>query len=77
MSGSCSCPRRRATPTAYETASERGLFREPGTGGIDLDAVLAALPDGFPGWILIEIDRTVLDPFESARACREWVERVS
>ena len=67
----------RATPTGYDEASGRGLFREPGTGGIDLDAVLAALPDGFPGWIIIEIDRTVMDPFESARACRAWVERVA
>jgi sugar phosphate isomerase/epimerase len=67
----------RATPTGYEEASERGLFREPGTGGIDLDAVLAALPDPFPGWVVIEIDRTVMDPFESARACRAWVEQVA
>ena len=67
----------RATPTGYDDASGRGLFREPGTGGIDLDAVLAALPDPFPGWIVIEIDRTVMDPFESARACRAWVERVA
>jgi sugar phosphate isomerase/epimerase len=67
----------RATPTGYDEASERGLFREPGTGGIDLDAVLAALPDGFPGWIVIEIDRTVMDPLDSARACQAWVERVT
>jgi inosose dehydratase len=67
----------RATPTGYAEASDRGLFREPGTGGIDLDAVLAALPDPFPGWVEIEIDRTVMDPFESARACREWVDRVA
>jgi sugar phosphate isomerase/epimerase len=67
----------RATPTGYAEASERGLFREPGTGGIDLDAVLGALPDPFPGWVVIEIDRTVMDPFESARACRAWVERVA
>jgi inosose dehydratase len=66
----------RATPTGYEEASERGLFREPGTGGIHLDAVLAALPHSFPGWIIIEIDRTTMDPFESARACWAWVERV-
>jgi sugar phosphate isomerase/epimerase len=67
----------RATRTGYDEASERGLFREPGTGGIDLDAVLAALPDGFPGWIIIEIDRTVMAPLDSARACQAWVERVT
>jgi sugar phosphate isomerase/epimerase len=67
----------RAIPTGYDEASARGLFREPGTGGIDLDAVLAALPDGFPGWVIIEIDRTVMDPLESARACRAWVEQVT
>jgi len=39
--------------------------------------VPAALPDDFPGWIIIEIDRTVMDPLESARACRAWVERVT
>jgi inosose dehydratase len=64
----------RSTPTPYREATDRGLFLEPGLGGMDLDGILAALPEGFPGWIIIEVDRASMEPFASARASRAWLE---
>jgi inosose dehydratase len=64
----------RATPTSYRDATDRGLFLEPGLGGMDLDGILGALPDGFGGWIIIEVDRASMEPFESAKVSRAWLE---
>lgn len=64
----------RATPTPYRTATDQGLFLEPGLGGMDLDGILAALPDAFAGWIIIEVDRASMEPFESAQTSRAWLE---
>jgi inosose dehydratase len=64
----------RATPTSYRDATDRGLFLEPGLGGMDLDGILGALPDGFGGWIIIEVDRASMDPFASAKVSRAWLE---
>ena len=64
----------RATPTPYAAATDGGVFLEPGLGGIDLDAVLAALPEGFDGWIVVEVDRASMDPVASAETCWKWVE---
>jgi inosose dehydratase len=65
----------RATPTSYRSATDAGVFLEPGLGGIDLDAVLAALPDAFDGWIIVEVDRASMDPAASAEVCWRWVEQ--
>jgi inosose dehydratase len=41
----------------YLTATGRSkVWTEPGRGAIDFDAVLAALPPGFDGWFVIEVD---------------------
>jgi sugar phosphate isomerase/epimerase len=64
----------RATPTPYATATDQGLFREPGRGDIDLDAALAALPADWSGWLIVEVDRVVGDPIASARDSWAWVE---
>lgn len=66
----------RSTPTPYETAVGRGLFREPGTADIDVTAALRQLPDGWPGWVIVEVDQTVLAPRASAEACWRWVTQV-
>jgi inosose dehydratase len=34
----------------------RHVWTEPGRGDVDLDAVIAALPDGFDGWAVLEVD---------------------
>src|SRR4051812_3472002 len=64
----------RSTPTPYYAVSDQRFFLEPGLGGIDLPAVLKALGDGFAGWIIIEVDRPSMEPFESAKVSRRWVE---
>lgn len=64
----------RAKPTGYNEATDAGIFLEPGLGGIDLDGVLAALPDTFDGWVIVEVDRASLPAEESARVSWEWVE---
>lgn len=64
----------RATPTSYRAATDRGVLLEPGLGGIDLDAVLAALPRDFDGWIVVEVDRARMASGESASVHWRWVE---
>jgi inosose dehydratase len=67
--------RSREEPHPYGWGPSRGLFMEPGEGDVDLDGVIDALPDGFGGWIIIEVDRTAIDPLDSARVCRDWAVR--
>ncbi|PTL72096.1 hypothetical protein C1I63_04065 [Rathayibacter caricis DSM 15933] len=67
----------RAVPTAYDRATDAGLFLEPGLGGIDLDGVLAALPEDFGGWIIVEVDRASMPPAESAKVSGAWLDRVT
>jgi sugar phosphate isomerase/epimerase len=64
----------RAEPTPYQVASDRGLFLEPGLGGLDLPAILAALPENFGGWVIVEVDKASMDPDESAKVSWAWVE---
>jgi sugar phosphate isomerase/epimerase len=66
----------RTHPTDYRSTVDRGLFLEPGLGDLDLDGCLAALPEDFGGWIIIEVDRASMDPDESVHVSRRWVERV-
>jgi len=65
----------RAMPAPYRATVDRGLFLEPGLGGVDLDGVIAALPQDFRGWLIIEVDRASMDPFQSALVSRAWAER--
>ncbi|MFT4122637.1 MAG: sugar phosphate isomerase/epimerase [Microbacteriaceae bacterium] len=64
----------RATPTPYRTASDRGLFLEPGLGQLDLTGILGALPADFGGWVIVEVDKASMEPFASAKASWAWVE---
>ena len=54
----------------YRTATfERHVWTEPGRGDVDLDGVIAALPSGFDGWAVLEVDVPNLpDRVQSARA---------
>jgi sugar phosphate isomerase/epimerase len=65
----------RSTPTPYYEVSDQRFFLEPGLGDIDLPGVLTALGDSFEGWILIEVDRPSMEPFESAKVSAAWVEQ--
>jgi sugar phosphate isomerase/epimerase len=64
--------RNKATP--YYEVSDQRFFLEPGLGHIDLPNVLSALGDDFRGWIIIEVDRPSMEPLESAKVSRKWVE---
>jgi inosose dehydratase len=57
------------------TGSKR-LWAEPGSGVVDFDAVLAAMPADYDGDFMIEIDVPSVDScFESHRICFEWAKR--
>ena len=64
----------RGKPTPYYEVSDQRFFLEPGLGHIDLPSALKALGDDFGGWIIIEVDRPSMEPFESAKASWTWVE---
>lgn len=69
--------RSREEGMSYERATDLGLYREPGLGQIDLVDTLSALPDGFGGWIIIEVDRASMDPVQSAQYTARWVADVT
>jgi inosose dehydratase len=69
--------RTREGELTYERATDLGLYREPGLGDLDLTATLGALPDGWDGWVIIEVDRASMDPVESAHHTARWVADVT
>ncbi|MFE2940880.1 sugar phosphate isomerase/epimerase family protein [Streptomyces sp. NPDC059255] len=57
----------------YRTTVRAGLWSEPGHGNADIEGFVDALPDGFDGWLIIEVDRGAQDtPEDSVRLCGEW-----
>ncbi|WP_426321893.1 sugar phosphate isomerase/epimerase family protein [Microbacterium sp. E-13] len=64
----------RRRPTSYFTVADQRFFLEPGLGDIDLAGAISALGEDFAGWIVIEVDRASMEPFDSARFSNEWVE---
>ncbi len=69
--------RTREEGLTYERATDLGLYREPGLGDLDIVDTLSALPDGFGGWIIIEVDRATMDPEASARHTAAWLADVT
>ncbi|MEV8268598.1 sugar phosphate isomerase/epimerase [Microbacterium sp. NPDC076911] len=65
--------RSRERPTPYRTATNAGIFLEPGLGQLDLDGIIAALPEDWDGWTIIEVDRASMDPTKSAAVSWAWV----
>ena len=65
--------RSREEGLSYERATDLGLYLEPGLGAVDLRGALEALPDGWDGWVIIEVDRASMDPVESAHVTARWV----
>ncbi|WP_226531628.1 sugar phosphate isomerase/epimerase family protein [Microbacterium paraoxydans] len=68
--------RSREERLTYERATDLGLYLEPGLGQIDLRGTLDALPDGWDGWVIIEVDRASMDPVESALHTARWVAEI-
>ena len=62
--------------SSYREVVRDGLWTEPGRGDLDLPAILDALPNGFDGWVIVEVDSPDLPtPAESARAGADWAGR--
>jgi inosose dehydratase len=65
--------RGKANGSTYQETVMDGLWVEPGRGDIDFDAVWDALPPGYSGCLVIEVDRGDIEPpLESVRACAAW-----
>ncbi len=65
----------RAKPTSYYEVADQRFFLEPGLGDIDFDGLIDDLNEyGFTGWIIIEVDRASMEPFESAAFSWRWVQ---
>jgi inosose dehydratase len=59
-----------------EAAATKRLWAEPGLGVVDFDAVLAAMPDGYDGDYMIEVDEpSVESKLESHRMSFAWAQR--
>ena len=64
----------RAVGWTYRQTVLAGLWAEPGRGELPMTAILDALPAGFGGALLVEVDRPdITDPFESAVASASWM----
>jgi inosose dehydratase len=60
----------------YRQTVLAGLWAEPGRGELPLPNILAALPEPFNGWLMVEVDRPdITDPFESAKTSATWMHK--
>jgi len=66
-------PASRTGMTYQDVQSTKRLWAEPGLGVVDFAAVVAAIPDGYDGDFMIEVDEpSVESRFESHRISFEW-----
>ncbi|MFI7604304.1 sugar phosphate isomerase/epimerase family protein [Micromonospora sp. NPDC049366] len=66
-------PAARDGMTYHEVQATKRLWAEPGLGVVDFDAVLAAIPDGYDGDFMIEVDEpSVTSKRESHRMSYQW-----
>jgi inosose dehydratase len=69
-------PAQRAGMSYQDATRTKRLWAEPGLGVVDFDAVLAAVPDGYDGDFMIEVDEPSVDSvYESHRMSYEWALR--
>lgn len=61
-----------ASGWTYQETVKAGIWMEPGLGDLDLKGVLAALGPDFNGWLVGEVDRATMPPFESAKVTARW-----
>lgn len=69
--------RSREEGLSYERATDLGLYLEPGLGQVDLRGTLEQLPEGWDGWVIIEVDRASMAPVASARHTSRWVAEIT
>lgn len=58
-----------------QRTASRSVWCEPGLGTIDFDGVFAALPVGFGGEFVIEVDVPTVTAYRSLELSRRWAER--
>jgi len=69
-------PASRAGMSYGEVQATKRLWAEPGRGVVDLDAVLAAIPAGFDGDFMIEVDEPSMESRrESHQISYDWARR--
>ncbi|MEV7605767.1 sugar phosphate isomerase/epimerase [Paenarthrobacter sp. NPDC089322] len=62
----------------YKSAIQRVLWTEPGTGDADFNAIFNALPSGYVGWTVIEVDKGNRPTAEeSIEVCGKWLKSLS
>ncbi|WP_202976057.1 sugar phosphate isomerase/epimerase family protein [Rothia uropygialis] len=62
--------------TYAETAATKRLWAEPGKGVVDFDGVLAAMPHGFDGDFMIEVDvPSAATKFDSLQESYDWAKK--
>ena len=70
-------PKARQGLTYHDISATHRLWAEPGLGVVDLDGVLAALPDDFDGDVMIEVDvPSVQSARESHGIAFEWAQAI-
>lgn len=66
-------PAARLGMSYQEVSATRRLWAEPGLGVVDFDAVIAAMPEGYDGDYMIEVDvPSVESRYESHKLSFEW-----
>jgi inosose dehydratase len=66
-------PAARAGMGYRELSASKRLWAEPGSGVVDFDAVVAAMPEDYDGDYMIEVDEPSVDSrYESHRLSFEW-----
>jgi inosose dehydratase len=56
------------------TLTQYKVWTEPGRGDVDLEGALATLPDGFEGWVMVEVDVPEANTnLESTQISGAWV----
>lgn len=69
-------PASRVGMSYLATQATKRLWAEPGHGVVDFDRIIAAMPVGYDGDWMIEVDEPSIDDlFESTRRCRDWAVR--
>lgn len=62
-----------AAGRTYQQTVMAGLWAEPGKGSLDLKGMVAALADGFDGWLIAEVDCPTMPPFACAEVSARWL----
>jgi inosose dehydratase len=69
-------PTARSGMSYHEVSATKRLWAEPGLGVVDFDAVIAAMPEGYDGDYMIEVDVPSVDSrYDSHKLSFEWANK--